>query len=59
MTKPSAAVNGGKAFNLKDLPNEFLNPQQFKGIISFTTEDVVKSDQLSQVGFIVDFRYQF
>ncbi len=49
MNRPSTAANGGKKFKLTDLPKEFLHPQQFRGVISFSTEALVKADQQSQV----------
>ena len=33
---------------LTDLPPNFLRPQKFKTIITFTTEEVIKLDQRSQ-----------
>ena len=38
----------GRGFKIKQLPDEFINPQQCKSLISFTTESIVKIDQQSQ-----------
>ena len=43
---------GGKKnqsmLKLSDLPQNFLRPQKFKTLITFTTEEIVKLDQRSQ-----------
>lgn len=48
MSRSSVMAIKGKGFKLSQLPKEFLNPHQYKSIISFTTESVAKIDQQSQ-----------
>ena len=38
----------GKGFKVSQLPDVFINPQQCKSLVSFTTESIVKIDQQSQ-----------
>ena len=48
MNRSSLIAIKGKSFKVSQLPKEFINPQQYKSIISFTTENLVKLDQQSQ-----------
>lgn len=45
---PSGGKRQVAQIQIRDLPRSFLQPQQFKNVISFTTEEIVQADQRSQ-----------
>ena len=48
MQKSTLMSIKGRGFKIKQLPDEFINPQQRNSLINFTTQSIVKIDQQSQ-----------